>query len=176
MSVSTSRSISLSPFFSLLTFEKFSFIRADDLEFTEKDGSGNEANVNSRALLDKLLLDDFAALPKNVDHSRYAIVNVSPSVVPNPYLPSFRIYSYNITQRAVMGDEEKRVKRSKSDTHDRPGRAAKAGECKRKKYKETWRCQFSKPWHIDPDAPSHKNVLWTPLGYAQVSGNKMKLE
>ena len=45
------------------------------------------------------LLKDFADLPKagKTDLSNYGVINVSPPVVPNPYLPTFRVFSYNIT-------------------------------------------------------------------------------
>lgn len=149
--------------FGHMNADHFSFLQADDLEFPE-DGL---ADVKSHVSLDKLLLHDFATLPKNVDYSHFGVVAVSPSVVPNPYLPSFRIYSYNVTQAAISAFEEKNITKKPKKGHHRPGKDTKAEQCKRDKYKETWRCQFSKPWHSDPDAPSRKNGLWTPLGYAQ---------
>jgi len=157
-----------------MNVDHFSFIRADDLDFAENGGSWEATNFKSRTSLDKLLFDDFATLPKNVDYSRYGIVNVSPSIVPNPYLPSFRIYSYNISH---LADDEEKITRTRKgfgyDQHDRLGLGVKT-QCKVKKHKETWRCQISKPWHTDPDAPSRKNGPWTPLGYGQVSDNRHK--
>ena len=45
------------------------------------------------------LMDDFGRMRKEKkrDEADYAVVNVSPSVVPNPLLPSFRVFSYNVT-------------------------------------------------------------------------------
>jgi len=146
--------------------DHFTFIQGDDLDFAEDFGPGADADVMSKARLDKQLLQDFAALPKNPDYSRYGVVNVSPSVVPNPYLPSFRVYSYNVSQSAIADDKEK--SRGKQGGYDRPpGRGVKSDHCKKGKHKDTWRCHLSKQWHSDPDAPSRTNVLWTPLGYAQ---------
>ncbi|CAG8676594.1 686_t:CDS:1 [Acaulospora colombiana] len=42
------------------------------------------------------LRSDIKHLPKNLHHDDYIIVNVGPSIVP-AYLPSFRIFQYNIT-------------------------------------------------------------------------------
>jgi hypothetical protein len=47
------------------------------------------------------LLHDFSELPKHrkaTDEAQYAIVNVNPSVVPNPYVPAFRVYVYNTSE------------------------------------------------------------------------------
>ena len=54
-----------------------------------------------------LLLRDFGQISKaeKRHYDSLAVVNVSPSVVPNPYLPSFRIFVYNATGAAyVPGD------------------------------------------------------------------------
>ena len=54
------------------------------------------------------LLKEFAQMRKSIekiDHDNYAVVNVAPSVVPNPYLPSFRIFSYNISGPAYLPGE-----------------------------------------------------------------------
>ena len=54
-----------------------------------------------------LLLRDFNQISKaeKRHYDSLAVVNVSPSVVPNPYLPSFRIFVYNATGAAyVPGD------------------------------------------------------------------------
>lgn len=52
------------------------------------------------------LLRNFTHMRKipesKLDHGNYAVVNVAPSVVPNPYLPSFRIFAYNISGRAYL--------------------------------------------------------------------------
>ncbi|KAI0347563.1 hypothetical protein BDW22DRAFT_1352033 [Trametopsis cervina] len=52
------------------------------------------------------LLKDFNAVSKRsgkkLDYDALAVVNVSPSVVPNPYLPSFRVYAYNVSGDAYV--------------------------------------------------------------------------
>jgi endopolyphosphatase len=115
------------------------------------------------------LIDDFGELPKKgkTDLDNYGVVNVSPSVVPNPYLPSFRIYTYNITH---AGDNTNMKKKKKRKHGHRRGEGNKAELCKKKANKDSWRCKLDKPWHSDPDAPSRTNTLWSPLGYAQVCG------
>ncbi|KAH9938626.1 uncharacterized protein B0H18DRAFT_1081217 [Fomitopsis serialis] len=98
------------------------------------------------------LLKDFDDLPKtkhNASYDDYGVVNVSPSLVPNPYLPSFRIFTYNTTGAAYEPALE-----SGAACDDASGRNA-------------WRCDVAKPWHASPDSPSRTNRLWTPLGYAQ---------
>lgn len=92
----------------------------------------------------------------------YAVVNVAPSVVPNPYLPSFRVYSYNVT-----GGEERPSKQGKrKHGHRRDDR--NNATCKSVEHAESWRCHLNEPWHSDADSPSRSNRQWTPLGYAQV--------
>jgi len=98
------------------------------------------------------LLKDFDDLPKtkhNASYDDYGVVNVSPSLVPNPYLPSFRIFTYNTTGAAYEPALE-----PEAACDDASGR-------------NTWRCDVAKPWHASPDSPSRTNRLWTPLGYAQ---------
>ena len=44
------------------------------------------------------LVNDFGEMTKDkLDLDEYAVVNVGPSVVPNPYVPTFRVYAYNVT-------------------------------------------------------------------------------
>lgn len=114
------------------------------------------------------LINDFGDLPKKgkTDHDDYGVVNVSPSVIPNPYLPSFRIYTYNITH----AEENAHVTKKKRKHGHRRGKGNKAELCKKKAYKNSWRCRLDKPWHSNPEAPSRINTLWSPLGYAQVCG------
>ncbi|KAJ7433853.1 hypothetical protein B0H11DRAFT_2120644 [Mycena galericulata] len=122
----------------------FFFLEADDLALHEPQA------VTSKEDLFETLIADFAAMPKakNVNLDNYAVINVSPSVVPNPYLPSFSGVPYN-------------------HGHPRGGGKDKEKQCKLYAYRETWRCQLNESWHSDPDAPSRSNQLWTPLGYAQ---------
>jgi len=92
----------------------------------------------------------------------YAVVNVGPSVVPNPYLPSFRIYSYNTTGGKGASGQEKR-----RHGHRR-GSDGNNATCQSDKYADTWRCHLNREWHSDAKSPSRSNRQWTPLGYAQV--------
>lgn len=96
------------------------------------------------------LLKDFEDLPKakrNSTYDDYAVVNVSPSVVPNPYLPSFRIFAYNTTGTPYAPALQ-------------PGHTL----CD----EDAGRCDVAKRWYANPESPSRTNRLWTPLGYAQV--------
>ncbi|KAJ7507820.1 endopolyphosphatase [Mycena galericulata] len=135
--------------------DHFFFLEADDLALHEPQA------VTSKEDLFETLIADFAAMPKakNVNLDNYAVINVSPSVVPNPYLPSFRVFSYNVTGAATS--------LGRKHGHPRGGGKDKEKQCKLDAYRETWRCQLNESWHSDPDAPSRSNQLWTPLGYAQ---------
>ncbi|KAJ7700104.1 hypothetical protein B0H17DRAFT_279239 [Mycena rosella] len=137
--------------------DHFFFLEANDLELIEPPKVANDGD------LFETLLTDFAAIPKakDIDLDNYAVINVSPSVVPNPYLPSFRVFSYNVT-----GAPTSRLKGRKHG-HHRGDRKNKETQCKLDEYRETWKCQLNESWHSDPNAPSRSNQLWTPLGYAQ---------
>jgi len=149
--------------------DHFFLLEAEDLQFpsqsdlTPADSVVSEAN---NGLYDSLV-NDFGDLPKKgkTDYSNYGVVNVAPSVVPNPYLPSFRIYTYNITQ--ARSETNLKKKKSKRKHGHRRGDGNKEELCKKKKYKNSWRCRLDEPWYSDPDAPSRVNTLWSPLGYAQ---------
>ena len=132
--------------------------------------SGNEATVlkHNKKELYRLLLQEFADVPKaeNLDHDNYGVVNVAPSLVPT-YLPSFRIFVYNTTgelyEPGHLGrDSFERRTRSRS-MRDVAGQL-----CDDVEYANTWRCKLTQPWHSNPRSPSRENMLWTPLGYAQV--------
>lgn len=141
-----------------------------------------------RAPLAEVLFEDFGELPKKskIDLDEYAVINVSPSVVPNPYVPSFRVFSYNITgANADSGNPEeadggsadslkalkkKKKKKSKNgrDHKHRHGGQNSTIDCKKTENQGKWACRPKKPQHASEDAPSRTNTLWTPLGYAQV--------
>lgn len=140
---------------------------------------GGKMVLRSHKGLDKVLLKDFSALPvKNVDYGDYAVINVSPSVVP-AYFPSFRVFNYNVSTEAVQEALERKERRRRGETFERPPphghrkpdpKKPRDKQCKKNKHKDSWRCHFSKRnWHSDPEAPSLKNGLMTPLGFAQVS-------
>ena len=132
--------------------------------------SGHEATVlkHNKKELYKLLLQEFSDLPKaqNMDLDNYGVVNVAPSVVPT-YLPSFRIFVYNSTGEPYdpghLGDDN-----SDRRTRSRSMRDVAGALCDDVEYATTWRCKLTKPWHSNPRSPSRENMLWTPLGYAQV--------
>ena len=90
--------------------QQFFFIEALNLEFPPED------DVRIRAhdgLYDDLLVDfERVRKEKKRDEADYAVVNVSPSVVPNPLLPSFRVFSYNITGAEHL-DADSALKKNK---------------------------------------------------------------
>jgi len=140
--------------------DHFYFIQADDLELWD------DPKASSKEGLFETIIDNFSHIPNmwKVDNAHYAVINVSPSVVPNPYLPSFRIFSYNITgvRSATRDKEHLRTMKNRTPKH-----GDKKQLCKRKEYKDTWKCRLQEPWNADEEAPSRSNTLWSPLGYAQ---------
>ena len=166
---------------------QFFFVEADDLQFPPEAGAdangteaiGGQLESSAHAELYETLLKDFSELPrkaKKVDLDNYAVINVSPSVVPNPYLPSFRIYSYNVSnaETATWGEVELKKTRAEKGAKRKHGHHHGGGNrealCKKAGYRDSWRCKLREPWNSDPDSPSRRNTLWTPLGYAQVRG------
>ncbi|KAJ7904527.1 hypothetical protein B0H14DRAFT_3103327 [Mycena olivaceomarginata] len=143
--------------FGHMNADHFFFLEAGDLEIVE---SARDQNNDD---LFETILADFAAMPKakEISLNDYAVINVSPSVVPNPYLPSFRMFSYNVTGTVNSLKGRKHGHRHGGNSKD------KQKLCKSDKYRETWTCQLNETWHSDPHAPSRSNQLWTPLGYAQ---------
>ncbi|KAI0254387.1 Metallo-dependent phosphatase-like protein [Lactifluus subvellereus] len=149
--------------------DHFFLLEAGDLEFPSESDltpADKAASKGHKGLYDTLV-DDFSNLPKKgkADHDNYGVVNIAPSVVPNPYLPSFRIYTYNITQARDSANMKK--KKPKRKHGHRRGKGNKERLCKKKKFEDSWRCKLDEPWYSDPDAPSRINSLWSPLGYAQ---------
>jgi endopolyphosphatase len=152
---------------------QFYFLQADDLELWEDPQiSGNKGLFDT-------IIDNFSYIPKasKIDYNNYAVVNVAPSVVPNPYLPTFRIFSYNITgmktvAQAINSTGRLRTTKNRTPKHPRGGKAGnKEKLCKKKEYKDTWKCRLREPWNADEEAPSRSNTLWSPLGYTQVRGH-----
>ncbi|THH33616.1 hypothetical protein EUX98_g608 [Antrodiella citrinella] len=121
------------------------------------------------------LLKDFAHMHKGVkkvDHDNYAVVNVAPSVVPNPYLPSFRIFSYNISGPAYLpgqhGDTGTSEEQDLTEGDLQGNTSLEAISCvSDEAFQNTQRCRNVKPWNSSPKSPSRRNTLWSPLGYAQ---------
>ncbi|KAK7061730.1 RFX-type winged-helix domain-containing protein [Favolaschia claudopus] len=142
--------------FGHMNADHFFFLEANDLDFFEP------VSVKGNAELFHTLISDFSAMPKAKDLSLddYVVINVSPSVVPNPYLPSFRVFSYNTTGSV-------RALKDRKHGHHHGNSKDKEKQCKLDTYRETWRCQLNETWHSDPEGPARTNRLWTPLGYAQ---------
>ncbi|KAF9485346.1 hypothetical protein BDN70DRAFT_871374 [Pholiota conissans] len=154
--------------FGHMNVDHFFLLDAGDLNAfpkldSKKGGSGN-SKIRGEGTFYDALLEEFSSLPKSPKMTDYAAVNVAPSVVPNPYLPAFRIFSYNITG-ASNGAPPMVTQRRKHGEHrnDRNNSAS----CEHPDYQKTWRCHLDQPWHSDENSPSRTNQLWTPLGYAQ---------
>jgi len=137
---------------------------------------------SSEGTIFEALMTNFQALAKGSKHLNYddyAVVTVSPSLVPNPYLPSFRVFSYNIsglgsTTVGVVGEDEyllmtkkERASRWKHLPYRHGNDGNNGRQCMGAGYRDSWRCKL-RPWRSDSHAPSRQNTLWTPLGYAQV--------
>lgn len=125
-------------------------------------------NLSKHRDLYKSLLEEFSLLPqpKKIDLDEYAIINVSPSLVPNPYLPTFRIFTYNITnvEDALASGSPVQETRQIPQVNGR-----KSSLCEEERYQDSWKCKLEFNPPSNPNAPSRKSKLWTPLGYAQVS-------
>lgn len=148
---------------------QFFFLDAEDLHTfpkldTKKSEHGN-SKVRSGGTFYGSLLEEFSSLPKSPKMTDYAAVNVAPAVVPNPYLPAFRVFSYNITG---AGGEPHMVNQRRKHGEHRNDRNNTAS-CEHPDYQKTWRCHLDQPWNSDENSPSRSNQRWSPLGYAQVS-------
>ncbi|PPQ94043.1 hypothetical protein CVT25_009891 [Psilocybe cyanescens] len=153
-----------------MNVDHFFFLEAVDLEIFPDKNYG-EVDTSSDKGLYESLLSEYGTLPKSPKMTDYAVVNVAPSVVPNPYLPAFRIYSYNVTDTGGRLSETA-AKKPKKPSKRRPGhhrgdQGNKTVQCESEEYQNTWRCHLDQPWNSDPNAPSRMNQRWTPLGYAQ---------
>ncbi|KAF9057569.1 hypothetical protein BJ165DRAFT_1397817 [Panaeolus papilionaceus] len=146
-----------------MNVDHFFFLEAIDLEIVSEK---RQIDTSSDEGLFQTLMKEFEALPKSVkeaDLDDYAVVNVGPAVVPNPYLPTFRIFSYNNTDSAMM----KTTGSKRQHGHRRGNRKNKDTHCHLDEHKDTWRCHLNRPWFSDSDSPSRQNQRFTPLGFAQ---------
>ena len=146
---------------------QFSFLEAIDLQFVPEDG---EKSSEMHQDLYDTLLKEYSALPtkpKDLDFRNYAIINVAPAVVPNPYLPGFRVFTYNISAGDNVKMKKKKGSRRKHG-HRRGDHGDKGSHCLKEIYRDTWKCHLNETWHSDPESPSRSNKQWSPLGYAQV--------
>lgn len=166
---------------------QFFFLELEDTVLSEEDSVkqlNGEVDQQGRSSLADMLLDDFSELPKKgkADLDEYAVINVGPSVVPNPYVPTFRIYAYNATGESDdqpssgLGEEtqmkkkkknKKGKKKGRDHRHKHPGKESDV-DCKKKQNRGTWACRPRKPHYASKESPSRRNAKWTPLGYAQV--------
>lgn len=171
--------IILGSLFGHLNVDHFYFVEAADLNVSPKEDIMPSHSFEGTIFEE--LMTDFGALVKasgHLNYDDYAVVSVSPSLVPNPYLPSFRVFSYNIsglgsTTVGAVGEDEYLLM-TKKDRASRwkhlPYRHGDDGndgrQCMGAGYRDSWRCKLH-PWRSDSHAPSRQNTLWTPLGYAQ---------
>ncbi|KAG8801947.1 Endopolyphosphatase, partial [Serendipita sp. 399] len=95
-------------FFGHMNVDHFFWLDVHDLslEPTEPD----PVLRSNKVALHEDLRDDISNLPKRLHSDDYIVVNVGPSIIP-AYLPSFRIYQYNISDYAgaKVTDEEEEV-------------------------------------------------------------------
>ncbi|KAF6762120.1 endopolyphosphatase [Ephemerocybe angulata] len=159
-----------------MNVDHFFFLESIDLEIIPESKKAVRTAGNDLALYN-VLLEEFAALPTNkkINLDEYAAVNVAPSVVPN-YLPSFRIFSYNVTDTldAIEPEGGKKKKKptpkkppKRKHGHRRGERGDKDKHCTEEKYQNSWKCHLDEPWNSDENSPSRTNRFWSPLGYAQ---------
>lgn len=153
---------------------QFSLLDVDDIDIDDS------SKASSGSTLFDTLIADFSQIPEpleEIHYDNYVVMNINSAIVPHPYIPSFRVFTYNITGlssaavRDISSDSylqmTKATWRRRALQHEQVHTLKKA-KCKRKKYRNTWRCHFGKPWHSDSESPSRSNSLWSPLGYAQV--------
>ncbi|KAG6332302.1 hypothetical protein ID866_6786 [Astraeus odoratus] len=160
-----------------LNTDHFYFLQADDLS-ADGEGTSGPAKGASSSLFDTLVAD-FSQLPdgkKEIDYGEYAVVNVNPSVVPNPYVPGFRVYAYNTTGlddvfvREADTDEYRRggnVLPRKESPRRHGNAGGTAAKCESPDRGGPGGCSVGAGWQPDVGGPSVRNSLWTPLGYAQ---------
>ena len=164
---------------------QFFFIDAQALASNGSIGSNDIAHTTGKHkdLYSTLLkdFDYFSRSPDKLDYDSLAVSNVAPSVVPNPYLPSFRIYAYNTTgskyvAKSSVVEATIAVDDSDDDGGHQPHRLGDFVDRETwchggssDKPASSWRCKLDSPWHSSPHSPSRTNRLYTPLGFAQVS-------
>lgn len=170
------QNVVLGHLFGHMNVDHFFFLESIDLEIIPESKKAVRTAGNDLALYN-VLLEEFAALPTNkkINLDEYAAVNVAPSVVPN-YLPSFRIFSYNVTDTLDSIEPEGGKKKKKpapkkppkrKHGHRRGERGDKDKHCTEEKYQNSWKCHLDEPWNSDENSPSRTNRFWSPLGYAQ---------
>lgn len=149
---------------------QFLFVEEVDLQIIPDEEDG-KLNKTAHEGLYETLLDEFKHLPNESEEEKLdglAVISVAPSVVPNPFVPGFRIFSYNVSSEALMKQKGKK----RHHGHRRGRRGDKDRHCKEEPYRSSWKCHLNDPWYSDPKAPSRRNQAFTPLGYAQVGKRK----
>jgi len=161
--------------FGHLNTDHFSLLDADDIDMSTTEST---TPTSTGTTLFDMLIADFSEIPsplEEIHYDNYAVVNTNAAIVPNPYIPSFRVFTYNITGlsspvKDISSDPylqtTKAAWRRRSLNHEHV-RELKKPKCESKEYRNTWRCHFGKPWYSDSESPSRSNSLWSPLGYAQ---------
>ncbi|EJD01156.1 uncharacterized protein FOMMEDRAFT_21595 [Fomitiporia mediterranea MF3/22] len=172
--------------FGHMNVDHFFFLEPEDTVLPEESSAKHleeKIGERSHSSLAETLFTDFSTLPRKgkTDLDEYVIINVGPSVVPNPYVPTFRVYAYNATggssdqpgEALPEPDSDLKKKKKKGGKgkkrkhgHRHPGRETNV-DCKKKENRGTWACRPRKPQYASDDSPSRRNTLWTPLGYAQ---------
>jgi endopolyphosphatase len=169
---------------------EFYYVSVADLDVRPEGDTPLFQSSKKGTIYDEVMAS-FEALPETseqLNYDDYAIVSVSPALVPNPYLPTFRIFSYNISglQSSSVGavGEDEYLQKTKMGRAARwmhlPYRHGDHGnnspQCRSASYRDSWKCKRLRSWRSDGLAPSRKNSLWSPLGYAQVRRRVFILE
>ncbi|KAI6003997.1 hypothetical protein EDD15DRAFT_2385097 [Pisolithus albus] len=163
--------------FGHLNTDHFYFMKADDVHVDGDTKLKTLKLTEHAASLFDALVADFSRLPgpqDGMDYGNYAVVNVNPSVVPNPYVPTFRAYVYNVTGLPTGGGREV----GGSERYDRVGfRGSPDHQGKPEGGAMKWEggpgrdelkaCGVDFDGRVPFGSPSRWNLLWTPLGYAQ---------
>ncbi|KAG2156070.1 Metallo-dependent phosphatase-like protein [Suillus clintonianus] len=170
--------IILGSLFGHLNVDHFYFVEAADLNISPEEDT--MPSHSFEGTIYETLMADFEELvktKKHLNYDDYAVISVSPSLVPT-YLPSFRVFNYNIsglgsTTVGAVGEDEyllmtkmDRASRRKHLPYRHGNDGNDGRQCMGADYRDSWRCKLQ-PWRSDSHAPSRQNSLWSPLGYAQ---------
>lgn len=132
-------------------------------------GRGSSKKAES---MKKDLQDSWDLLPPVTDlkYKDYAVMNVGPSVIPT-YIPSARIFSYNITGVTLEADSQVMFINLPPDEEDEEDLAEieiTKKDCKKPENEDKPRCAFkNKPRYSSPESPSRSNKPLSALGYTQ---------
>ncbi|KAF8739244.1 hypothetical protein AX14_010407 [Amanita brunnescens Koide BX004] len=145
----------------------FAYLGTDDLQIISQEATQMRQDTFKHDDLYDALLEEFASLPEpgeDVNLDDFAIINVSPSVVPHPYVPAFRVYSYNVTGDKGHGTS---VLKRRNHRRHRGQYGDKETECSKDEWRSSWKCHLNDTWSSNPGSPSRISQRWTPVGYAQ---------